>query len=321
METRVQDILTKTNLDFKVIKMLPTSVYQGVEIAAAKHMLINSKTMKSIGTCSAKYGVSQNDEIVTKLLEATDEIRGGKVSIQKGGVIGGGSKIFLQLRIDGYAKVGNDTVHQYITVLDSNDGSCSLSVGIGDFTMSCSNQFNLFYKNSMNKFRHSNNINSRIDNEFVPLILDRLSRSMQQAERYQLMEGTDISKDLVNDLMFQMLRTKQSYSSEQMIAEIKAQAKKGHGVLDMEDILNPSNLGGKARSSYDSLKQSLEHELNEKGNNLWGLHSGVTYWTTHMSKNGGLANSVKGNNYNKNIKSFKFAMNELNIATPEVVLN
>ncbi len=321
METRVKEILKKTELDFEVIQVPLTSTFKGNVIGASKVHLINSKTMQEIGIVGKNYGITQNEDIVKRVVEATDEIRQhSPLEVQMGGVIGNGKRIYLQLRIQGDSKVGNDTIKKYITILDSNDGSTSLSVGIGDFTMSCSNQFNMFYKNSMNKFRHSRAINERVDNEFVPLLLDRLSRSMQQVERYQLMEGTDISKQLVNDLMFNLLRTDKSYGSEESIKNIKESSVRGHGVLTMDDILNPSNLGGKSRQSFDALKFSLDNELNEKGNNLWGLHSGVTYWTTHMTPKKGITSSLSGGNYTKNAKSYEFAMNQLDIETPELLL-
>ena len=52
--------------------------------------------------------------------------------------------------------------------------------------------------------------------------------------------------------------------------------------------------------------------------NLWGLHSGVTSFTTHeINKpkrlNGDIESMVGGNAYKYNMKSFEFAANEAGI--------
>jgi len=53
--------------------------------------------------------------------------------------------------------------------------------------------------------------------------------------------------------------------------------------------------------------------------NMWGLHSGVTSWTTHERKapkrvNGDWENMLVGTSYKKNQASFEFALNELSLA-------
>ena len=59
----------------------------------------------------------------------------------------------MQLLIKGNSKVGNDTIKRYITLIDSNDGTTSLSVGLGELVMSCSNQFFKFYKDDIKQFQ------------------------------------------------------------------------------------------------------------------------------------------------------------------------
>ena len=51
---------------------------------------------------------------------------------------------------------------RYVTIIDSNDGSASLSVGVGDFTMSCSNQFFQFSKMNQSRFKHTASMSQRV---------------------------------------------------------------------------------------------------------------------------------------------------------------
>jgi hypothetical protein len=61
----------------------------------------------------------------------------------------------------------------------------------------------------------------------------------------------------------------------------------------------------------EELYNCIEGEINDKGLNLWGLHSGVTKFTTHelsapKRENGKLETIMLGNGYNMNQKSLEF---------------
>jgi glycerol-3-phosphate dehydrogenase len=77
----------------------------------------------------------------------------------------------MQLEIEGIGKVNDDVIKRYITILDSNDGSMSLSIGIGDLTLSCTNQFARFYAKSDARFRHSA-IADKI--KTIPFVIERI---------------------------------------------------------------------------------------------------------------------------------------------------
>jgi len=54
-------------------------------------------------------------------------------------------------------------------------------------------------------------------------------------------------------------------------------------------------------------------ETAQKGQNVWGLHSGVTRWTTHSKsaprrENGRIESAMLSTNYRTNQESFKFAL-------------
>jgi hypothetical protein len=71
----------------------------------------------------------------------------------------------------------------------------------------------------------------------------------------------------------------------------------------------------RAINKMNDLYACIESEMAEKGKNLWGLHSGVTYFTTHKNsapkrENGRTESLMLGGGYNMNIKSFNFAMSK-----------
>jgi hypothetical protein len=202
--------------------------------------------------------------------------------------LNGGRKVFLQLGIEGDGLVGGDRIKRYVTVIDSNDGSTSLSIGIGDLTMSCANQFFKFYKQGQAKFRHSASLEHRIK-EIPFLIETALSHSLRQIEVYNQLADHSITRELADQMVKYLLGFDKVYTS----------------VADLSDKSTRSI------NKMDELYNCIEGEINDKGLNLWGLHSGVTKFTTHelsapKRENGKLETIMLGNGYNMNQKSLEF---------------
>lgn len=285
------EILVNYGLDFTIEK-LPLYADAGTSMIKSPYFgLINSKSGNVINTVKEGYVVSQNRELVDLVLEGISSY-GNELQITKGGSINDGRKVYLQLKITGNSKVGKDTVEKYITVLDSNDGSSGLAVGIGDLTLSCKNQFYKFYKASNVKFRHSASLSEKILT--IPSIIETaLAESMKQIELYNKFVSTKVSRDLASELVLNLL---------------------GYDKILTPDIFKDKST--RATNTLDSLYEHLEKEMNDKGDNLWGLHSGVTSYTTHAisvpkRENGSIESLLTGTAYTMNQKSLHFCESQL----------
>jgi hypothetical protein len=294
---KVQDILVATGLDFTIHKQAMTTLHPvtGFPMATPYFALINSKTEEVINSVKKGYTISQNEEIISMIVKGTERfsdqleiVTGGPI---KGGSINGGRKVFLQLRIKGDAKVGNDTVQKYITIIDSNDGSTGLSVGIGDYTMSCRNQFYHFYRNG-HRSRHTKTLTQKV--AMLPsLIEEALEESMVMMNRYKAFQSTPCSREMAHKMVNAVMGFDKATMTHEEYAELST----------------------RQTNAMDALYRNIEMEMNSKGNNVWGLHSGVTRWTTHEKsapkrENGRVESIVNANgtNYKTNQKSLAFAM-------------
>jgi hypothetical protein len=289
---KVSEILTKTGLDFTINKVPMLAKYGDGTINTPYFALINNKTDEVINSVKGSYHVTQNKDIVQMIVDGTSRF-GDQLSISMGGSLGGGKKIFLQLAIEGNAKVGKDTIKRYVTIIDSNDGSTGLSVGIGDFTMSCSNQFFQFHKAGQSRFRHTASIEKRVL-EIPTLIENALAQSMALIEKYNQFVSTECSRNLAHKLVNELLGFDKASMTKLEYAELST----------------------KSENNMDKLYTHIEKEFNCKGVNLWGLHSGVTSWTTHEKQapnreNGRIEGLMIGTNYRVNQKSMEFVTNEL----------
>lgn len=289
MTEKVTNILKANDLDFRIEKQRLVSE-KGLE--TPYFGLFNSKTGNCINTVKEGYTVSQNDEILELVLRGIEGF--GELSVSKAGSINEGRKVFIQLGIDGFTKVGSESIKRYVTIIDSNDGSTGLSVGIGELVMSCQNQFFKFYKSGQSKMKHTASLIQRIK-EIPMLIENTLSESLLLTETYKSFQSTQVSRNLANELVNSILGFDKTMS-----------------------LAKETELSTRSLNAMESLYNHIEKEMNQKGDNLFGLFSGVTSWTTHEKsaprrENGRIESIITGNNYKTNQQALQFSLNKLGL--------
>lgn len=279
-----KQILEENGLDFTISKR---ELFDNNQTPTGYFGLFNDKLNKCINTVKDGYHISQNEEVIDLVLRGIAPF-GSSLTVSKAGSMNEGRKVFMQLGIEGHSTVANDIIKRYITIIDSNDGTTSLSVGIGDLTMSCSNQFFKFYKQGQAKFRHSASLEHKIK-EIPMLIETALSESLQQIELYNKLANHSISRDLADQMVKYLLGFDKVYTSVADLAEKST----------------------RSTNKMESLYNCIEGEINGKGQNVWGLFSGATKFTTHelsfpKRENGKLETIMTGTGYNLNQKALEF---------------
>ena len=297
---QTQEILMVHGLDFRIEKLpMVGKLFLGndenglpmyKDINSNDFGLYNTKSGNIINVVKNSYEVSQNEEIIELVLEGMKPF-GDELSVTKAGSLNDGRKTFIQLGIEGYANVGTEKIKRYVTIIDSNDGSTSLCVGVGELVMSCQNQFFKFYKDGQSKFRHSANLRQRIL-ELPYLIEKTLEESLRLTETYTKWQSTEISRNLSNELVKSLL-----------------------GYDKLMSIKKESNLSTRSLNVMDDLYLHIEKEMNQKGDNLFGLFSGVTSWTTHAKsaprrENGRIESLMVGTNNRTNEDAYNWTSNK-----------
>lgn len=295
MKEKAQQILAQFGLDFRIEKLplvapriitSPEGVQSVDNVKSDYFGLYNDKSGEILNTVKGSYVVSQNDELVELVLTGMNKF--GELSVSKAGALDGGRKVFIQLAVDGMSKVGEDSIKRYVTIIDSNDGSTGLSVGIGDLTMSCQNQFFRFYRSGQAKWRHSANLVEKMAT--IPSLIElSLSESLRMIEIYNAFQSNKVSKDLANKMVKHILGFDRTMTSA---------------------LIDKST---RSMNAMESLYNAIEIEMSQKGQNLWGLHSGVTRWTTHdksapKRENGRIESLTVGTNYRTNQDSLAFTL-------------
>jgi hypothetical protein len=288
IQTQVQKILVENGLDFEIQKVPLFAFGKDFSTIETSYFgLLNTKSGEVINSVKEGYTISQNSEVVEMVLRGIAPFS-DKLDVSFGGALNGGRKVFLQLKIEGKKKVGNDTLTQYVTIIDSNDGSTSLSIGIGDICMRCQNQFFKFYKAGNAKFRHTATIEQRIKE--IPMLIEiALNESLRQIELYNKFVSTPVTRSLAN----QMIKSLIGYDRE---------------FTAMDELSKKST---KAINILDAISTDIETEFNQVGLNAWALLGGITRYTTHTQSVPKRENSrneslMSGGGYKLNQKALEF---------------
>jgi hypothetical protein len=272
-----QEVLEKTGLDWNV-RIEKTFTESGIELDRIG--LVREDTNEVLGVHSNGYVPYQNTQLI-ELLDRVSSLTG--LEIHRGGEFGGGRKVFIQLKSNDL-RIGNDRVEGFVTGVNSFDGSTSLAFGNSNLTISCQNTFFSAYRN-LEKIRHTKNMNIKID---------------------EICRGVDT---LVAEEQ-EIFNTIKKMSETRFSEETKDRVIKSLFDIDMD--INVRGFHGEERLSTN-VKNKLSRlfidmngELKEKGDNVWGLFSGVTKYTTHsLSKEDNSENKMFGLYGNRERKIFK----------------
>lgn len=290
LKEKVKEICVQYGLDFLIEK---EPLKGSVSDRETKFFgLFNSNTGEALCTVKENYRVTQTYEVVTLVLTAIMDIK--NLRITKAGSLNGGRKIFIQLAVEGFSKVGNELIERYITVIDSNDKTHCLGIHIGNVTLSCSNQFSFFYKKSQEKFSHANTIEKKL--ELLPqMIKNALDMSENQIQVFNELGAVSINENDIHQFVKEVLGYDREFTT-------------------MEELSKKTK---KSIEKMDFLYESIERELESKSRTLYGLFNGLTYFTTHhvkpINRHNGLDESLligKANNLNR--IGFEWCMKKVN---------
>lgn len=290
LKERVFEVLDKNGLNWNVEKR-PLSVFDDesqkhVESGFFGATRTDSKVV--LGTCSDRYEVFQNSEmaeIATRVMDHT----GFKLS--KAQAFGNGKKIAITLqgkdRILEYPKRG-DVVNTLYTLTNSHDGSASLQVKQAIKVVSCLNLevFDHIHKGK-ESIRHTTNMRSMLDDTLIAL-------EMVESQHETLFEQIE-----------RMIQKQIGASEIQEAVELVTDVDISQVPVSGESDLYSTRQVNKAKTLLDSINE----EIDFKGANAWGLHSGITQFTTHKAGYDRTREESKifGNNARIDRKSFEYA--------------
>lgn len=276
MSNRVQEVLTKSGLNWGVREETITT--QSGIVVPNKKALIREDNNAVLSVANESYCPYQNEQLVELLDKVSQQVG---LPIHKGGSFGDGEKVFIQLK-SGDLKLGTDRIEGFITGINSFDGSTSLAFGPSNITISCMNTFYAAFRNITTKVRHTKNMVLRIDEicKGLEKVLDEEKGLFEDITKLSETRMTERNQDWVTRLLFDIERQ-----------------------VELTDL---ESLSTQKQNRLSRFYVDLNGELKEKGDNLWGLFSGVTKYTTHSySKSDSTETKMFGMNGERERQIFK----------------
>ena len=265
-----QNILEQANLNWNVKAERLVTAESNIE---TKNIAIVREDNNAIlGVHGDGYHPLQNSQ----MMEILERISGKMdLPLHKGGYFGDGEKVYIQLKTEDL-KLGNDKVKGYLTCVNSFDGSTSLAFGHSNLTISCQNTFFANYREMSNKVRHTINMHTRID-----LICMQIE-DVLRAEKKIFESITKMSEVRIDPKVREMVLSRMlDLQKEERLADLSTLSTRKKNILtDLESNIHNQVFGDGTTPG--------------KGENLWGLFSGITRYTTHGLKGDSNENKLFG---------------------------
>lgn len=250
------EMLNKTGLNWKVTKENLQTV-SGILIPD-RIALVREDTQKVLGVHTDSYEPYQNDELLELLYQIS---RQSGLQIHTGGSFKGGEKVWFQLKSDTLQLPNNDRVEGYVSGFNSFDGRTSLAFGNTSLTVSCMNTFWRGYKQVETRLRHSSQMRPRIDE-----ILRRIDVVLNE------------EKEMFSEIL--------KLGNKKLDPQVRELITKKLFEIGVEERLDGQEISTNKKNKLVRFNYDLGIEMGQKGDNLWGLWSGVTRYTTHSMKRG-----------------------------------
>ena len=291
----VMSLLDATGLNWEVKKeqvIHPSGLTTG-HYGLFKYEIDEAEPKQCFAMVKDRYQVFSNFALADTLLRATEQL---DISINRGGQLESGAKVFLQAKLDD-VYIGKSDIKRWITVLNSHDGSSAIGFGSSNTVVVCENTFYMAHK-ELSKFRHTVSAQQRIDTA-----IENLQKSMiQDAKLYDNFER--MSKLRPNENVVQAVIDKMF-------------------TIDSRNTTT-ADISTRKANQLRQFAQAYTIERDLEGDTLWGLFNAVTRYTNHMVPHSSAEDKtgyiMTGGGFDINTNAYNVIMDYINsnTATPLV---
>lgn len=253
---QIKDFLQRSNLDWTV-RQEAIQTESGI-IVDGSLAVVREDTNKVLSVMSDGYHPYQNQDLLELLFKVSQQTG---LELRKGGEFKDGARVYFQLK-SGNLTMPNDRIEGFLTGINSFDGSTSLAFGPSNVTISCMNSFFAAFRSIQTKVRHTKNMTVKID-EICSGLEKVLDQEKEIFDNILKLSETKVSDKNIDSVLRKLFNIKPEVNYN-------------------DDEQTSTNLKNKMSKFY----VDLDGEMKQKGDNLWGLFSGVTKFTTHSLSKG-----------------------------------
>ncbi len=272
-------ILIHNNLDKTLNwEVEETEIYSpNGEIIPGYQALRNSRTGEVLNVCGITYTPISNArlvEIAHNFCENTPFELEGFATYR------GGKKVLAYLKNENPPAFAGHKAQDFLVIGNSHDGSTAFFTGLTNFVYRCENMFS--QRNMQTRILHRMNAEQEL-------------RAMQATHDLYYNELTGVY-ERAQEMTEHRLTDKELESFANIILDLK----------------EGEPLSTRTQNNRERLLDSIYHETNDLGKNLFGAFNGVTHYTSHQIQT---KNRVFGNPFNiqdtLNQRAYNFAVNTM----------
>lgn len=266
----IQSTLEQYGLDWTVRKEQMQTV-SGI-ICPDSFAIVREDNNAILGVHSDNYEPFQNEQMMELLYKISNSMG---IEVHKCGTFGDGEKVYIQLENKNFNLSNGDQIKTYFTSVNSFDGSTQFGFGTTNITISCMNTFMGAYRTLDSKMKHTKSMVIKLDN-----IVKQL-RQMKVEEEKNIITIEKLSKHKIDN------------NSKMLVTRLLFDLKKQDG-YNINELINNPELSTRKKNQIISFNDNLLIETSQKGENLWGLFSGMTRFTTHAMNKDTTINKMFG---------------------------
>jgi Domain of unknown function (DUF932) len=242
-----------------------------------------SDNAEILGIVGSRYMPLQNQDLAREFIEASQGFNFKKIEAL---AVGNGKKVIIKAYI-GDVIVGKDTIHRYITVSNTHDGSAPVRLGIFNKVLVCQNGLMREINSSeLARVKHTTNAAEKM-NWYIRNIPKVLAAEEEMIKTYQSLAEVKINSAHIEQLI------KSVYKVDASLPEDQIATKTANRIKEFDAAL--TNNG-----------------LNVHGNTLWGALQAMTYLTSH-DKTGVVTNDyLEGAKYEIGNMTYDMLVNMIN---------
>lgn len=145
-----------------------------------------TKAPEVLGDVGEGYRIVQNEEHAGFLNTLVDE---SSAHFETAGALNGGRQVFITMKLPGHIKVGGvDKVENYISAINSHDGSMSFTLMISPVRVVCRNTLNMAFRNRSNILRipHTSGVATALQSrarQALDISFEYLENFQEEAEK------------------------------------------------------------------------------------------------------------------------------------------
>lgn len=276
-----EEILKAAELDWKVMKVQSQSKPYSFESTDKNGQIITiERPSKNLDKCTIErldngvtlgsHGLDYSIMQPSELYELVNDFAGvANAPIVKGGYLGEGEVIMMTVKGQRFDDIKGSDIETGFTILSSFDGSASLTLALHTLDYICKNEFSKISKAAQFKFRHTKNMHIKID-ELKQVFAAAKKLDNEFREQVYALAAKPIQTGMIDMVTRSLFDIKPSVKN-----------------FKIHDDKNQQEISTRKANLISQFNLDLTDQLDQKGQNLWGLFSGVTKFTTHSmnSKN------------------------------------